>query len=159
MNHIALETPAGRVVAGCNVDVWLVRHRQLVKRLRGHNLTTARGIQWIRDALSGVDVSSVLGNVGIGSGTAKAASTDTWLGSQVLIDTWTNSQPDGNTLQLQYIIDESMLNGQTITEVAVLTGTSSSNGFAYARYVHQPIVKDSGLQVYYNWQLSWEAAD
>ncbi len=144
--------------AYCNVLINVCdKDGNVVRKERLHNLVTNAGLNLIRDWYLDSGTKKTISHFGIGDGSANALPTDTWLGSAKKYVPMANciKVEDTGRVRIYYVLPMTDLNGNTIREVALLTGNASAGNVCYARARHADIPKTIDYQIAYLWECVW----
>lgn len=135
------DTPVDRMASGLLVP----RHGGEV--IRVHNLVTTAGINWVRDAMLGLETGG-LTHMARGSGSTAAAIGQTALVTETERDAVTSTVSSSGQIVYQYLEPASANNGQTFREAGLFD--AASTGTMFNRWVHTAIVKSSAKQILYS---------
>lgn len=145
-NNNELYPQTNVTIAACDIN------GNLLCEYKEHNMAVTSGRNLIRDLLNN-STSSGLTHFAIGTSTTAVTSTQTTLGTQVFIDTITQTIADTAKLTVKYFLGTANANGSTLSEAGIFN--SSAAGTMYSRVTHTGIVKDASTTVTYTWELTW----
>lgn len=135
----------------------------LVHEESGHNLFVTKGLSALADVFAGSGVYASNGNVthmGVGTNSTVAVPAQLALVAEVFRGALTKVTRSAQSVGAELFLTSTQGNGNTLVEAGLFNGDigmSSPRDAMFARFVHAPVVKTSGVTITYLWSIGFAA--